>query len=797
MENGKRKTKIYMAIATTAAVVAMVLFATPKYPFSAPYSVVISDSTGIIIGAHIADDGQWRFPEADSVPYKFRECITAYEDKRFYSHPGIDFLAMARAIYRDIMAGRIVSGGSTITMQTVRISNPRKRNIWAKICEAWQALRLECRYSKDEILLMYASHAPFGGNTVGLETASLRYFGRPAHTLSWAESATLAVLPNNPALIHLSRNRDALADKRNQLLARLRENGTISEETCQLAQWEPLPSAPKPYPQIAPHLLAKVRKDMKGKAHKTIRTTIDLNTQTRAQRILNQHINELRGNGIQNAAILIMEVQSGNVVAYIGNTEPVPGKESSDANDVDVIQAPRSTGSILKPFLYCAMLSEGEILPNSLLPDVPTQISGYMPKNYRPTYDGAVPASKALARSLNVPAVKMLQQYSGQKFINILHKLGITSVDKSADHYGLSLILGGCEASLWELCGGYASMTRSLYGYVADDNRYTPSHYRRPIYIARENAGMAPSGPDNDDKKDYSFLSAAAIYHTLNALTMAERPENEASHEMFGDNAVVAWKTGTSFGFRDAWAIGVTGNYVIGVWTGNADGEGRPNLVGIKASAPILFDLVKILPKKGKGFPVPYNELLRARICSKSGYLASENCETFEETLIPENGINTRPCPYCQTIHLDASGKYRVTADCESLENMVHRKWFVLPPAMEYYYKQNNSDYKPLPPMRPDCARRIQDSDLPIQIIYPEEGARIFLPKGFDGEKQSLVIEASSRDASDRLYWNLDDDFVSVTEDIHRIAIRPDEGMHIITITNSQGQRTSRRFEIR
>ncbi|MCQ2250214.1 MAG: penicillin-binding protein 1C [Bacteroidales bacterium] len=787
---GKAKNITIIAM-TLAAIAAAVAFALPKYPFSVPYSTVITDSSGVLLGAHIAEDGQWRFPDADSVPYKFAQCITTYEDKRFYHHGGIDLMAIARAIYQDISQMRIVSGGSTITMQTVRISHNRERTIWAKISEAFQALRLECRYSKDEILLMYASHAPFGGNTVGLETAAQRYFGRPARTLSWAESATLAVLPNNPALIHLSRNREALMLKRNALLQKLLDNGTISEETCLLAQQEPLPMAPRPYPQTAPHLLAHVSALQKKKdSRRYIKTTICAATQARAQNILDRHISNLRANGIQNAAVLIMEVRSGRVVTYIGNTKPVKGREQLDGNSVDIIQAPRSTGSILKPFLYCAMLSEGLMLPNTLVADVPTQISGYMPKNYRLTYDGAVPASRALARSLNVPAVKMLQQYSAEKLIHILQKTGISSVNKSAEHYGLSLILGGCEASLWQLCGAYASMARSLYFYTSHGNMYMAQCYTPPVCTVQENNPGADTAAT-----DHSILSASAIYHTLNALTTVERPENETSHELFGSNRTVAWKTGTSFGFRDAWAIGISGNYVVGVWAGNADGEGRPGLVGITAAAPILFDIMKILPNHGDKFPVPYDELIRATICKNSGHLATDMCPETMEQLIPAAGINSSPCPYCRLIHLDAGGTYRVTADCEDPNSIIHTKWFALPPAMEYYYRQHNSNYKPLPPMKNGA--HITDGDSPIQVIYPEEGAKIFLPKGLDGKRQALVIEASSRNSGDKLFWHLDQDFVTSTEDMHRISVMPEPGKHTITITNRQGLSTSLHIEIK
>ena len=772
-------------LAATMVVLCMaIIFATPKYPFNSSYSLVVTDSSGILIGARIASDGQWRFPQSDSVPYKFKKCIIAYEDKRYMMHLGVDFVAIARAIYLDVSRHKIVSGGSTITMQTVRLSRNAERTFFEKFIECIQAVRLELRFSKEEIMAMYASHAPFGGNTVGLETAARRYFGRPAANLSWAESAMLAVLPNNPSLVHLGRNRDKLLQKRNDLLLKLKEQGVINEETYVLATNEPLPQSPKPYPQIATHLVDRIACN----AHdKTVRTTINAALQIRASEILARHIQTLAVDGIHNGAVLIMEVSTGNVVAYIGNTKAAEGRD--DANNVDIIQSKRSTGSVLKPFLYCAMLSEGLLLPNTLVPDIPTQISGYMPKNFRLTYDGAVPAGRALARSLNVPAVKMLQQYSGEKFITILQKLKITTVDKPSDYYGLSLILGGCEATLWQLCGAYASMARSLNNYVSNGNTYSQADYRPPQYLPYQH-------PDNTPRQQHSFLSAGAIYHTLKALTTVERPEDEIFHEMYSSDRIVAWKTGTSFGFRDAWAIGICGNYVIGVWTGNADGEGRPSLIGIKASAPILFDIIKLLPPNKQTFATPYDDLVEARVCHHSGYLAGVNCNDIDTMLIPYNGTITETCPYCKLIHLDLSETYRVTANCESPSNIKHKKWFVLPPAMEYYYKQHNPNYHTLPPLRDDCRDCGTNSDQPLQVIYPIENAKIFLPKGFDNSRQRMVIEAASRNKSAKLFWHLDNNYISSTQDIHTISIEPKPGKHTIIITDQDGNTTKRNFEI-
>lgn len=777
--------KHIQSVAVVVASVLLLVLLWPKNPFEVPYSMIVTDSSGVLLSAHIAKDGQWRFAESDSVPYKFQKCIVCCEDKRFFLHPGVDFISLLRAAYQDIKQRKIVSGGSTITMQTIRLSRGEDRTFVEKFIEVFLALRLELGFSKDEILKMYASHAPFGGNTVGLETAAQRYFGRPAYTLSWAEAAMLAVLPNNPALIHLSRNREKLFKKRNSLLDRLLKEGIIDEETCELSKDEPIPEKPSPYPELAPHLLTRISKD-KNNSSNIVKTTLDYKLQRQVINILDRHVKTLRISGINNGAVLVLDVKTGNVLAYVGNSKALENQD--DANDVDIITSYRSTGSVLKPFLYCAMLSEGGLLPKTLVPDLPTQISGYMPKNYRLTYDGAVSADKALARSLNVPAVKMLQQYGGEKFISVLNKLQISSVNKSADYYGLSLILGGCEASLWQLCGAYASMARCLYGYEKNENKYEEGGFFQPnfYYGKRHKQGVL---------KDGNFLSAGAIYLTLKALTQVERPEEEQSHEMFSSDRVVAWKTGTSFGFRDAWAIGVTGNYVVGVWTGNADGEGRPDLIGIRASAPILFDVIKILPKENKKFPVPYDDLVEAEVCKHSGYLAGENCGEKVRELIPFQGQNSESCPYCHLVHLDRTGNFRVTSDKVSPDEMVAERWFTLPPAMEYYYKKHNPDYKILPPLRDDC--KSGSHDLPLQIIYPEQNAKIFLPKGFDGKTQAMVMEAAVRDSEKKVYWNLDDDYLGMTIGTHKISTVPSPGKHTLLITDEDGNTYRRVFEIR
>ena len=474
-------------------------FCLPSRLFNTPVSFVIEDKDGNLLNASIAPDGQWRFPYDENVPDKFIKCITAFEDKRFYSHPGLDVLAFSRAALENFKTNRVVQGGSTLTMQVIRLSRHQtKRTLWEKLIESIQSVRLECSYSKNEIMALYASQAPFGSNVVGLDAASWRYFGRSPEKLSWGEMASLAVLPNAPALVHPGKNRDVLLKKRNTLLDKLLTDGTIDGAACHLSKLEPLPGEPLPLPQIAPHLLQRFREERNKNENVPfkIQTTVDISLQKNVTGILASHQNVLRGNGVNNACALVLDVETGNVLAYVGNIYDTKNPELE--SDVDVIKAPRSPGSTLKPILYAAMLSDGMILPNSIIPDIPTQIGGYAPQNFDLGYDGAVPASIALSRSLNIPAVKLLQQYKYQRFYDVLKQLGITTLNRSADNYGLSLILGGSEVSMWDLAAIYAGMARTLNHQKRNNGLAVQGDFHDPVYFIndRKEKKVPAGGPD-------------------------------------------------------------------------------------------------------------------------------------------------------------------------------------------------------------------------------------------------------------------------------------------------------------
>ena len=419
-----------------------------------PCSTVVYSAEGELLGARIAEDGQWRFPPCDTVPERYAKAVVRFEDRHFYRHAGVNPVSLVRALADNIRSGHVVSGGSTLTMQVIRISRQRERTVWQKMIEAVQATRLELRYPKRKILALYASYAPFGGNVVGLEAASWRYFGRPAGELSWGEAATLAVLPNAPASMHPGRNRDALLQKRNRLLENLYRHGEMDEDAYEAALSEPLPDAPLPLPSYASHFVESCPKGVQ--THSSIRFGIQKAVET----AVNRRSDELAREGVADLAAVVIDNNSGEIIAYVGNASPDrdrPGRQ------VDIAAAPRSTGSILKPFLYAAALQDGTILPNTLLPDVPVNLGGFAPQNFDRQFYGAVHASEALARSLNVPAVFLLRQYGVPRFHQLLQECGLSTLGKDASYYGLSLILGGGEGRLDEITRAYSNLVREYF----------------------------------------------------------------------------------------------------------------------------------------------------------------------------------------------------------------------------------------------------------------------------------------------------------------------------------------------
>ena len=739
------------------------IFCLPRHLFHVPYSTVVTDRNEELLGARIASDGQWRFPPRNTTPEKIKECLITFEDKHFYHHWGVNPFAIGRAFYQNVKNKRIVSGGSTLTMQTIRLARNESRTFREKLIEMIWATRLEFRASKEEILSMYISHAPFGGNVVGLDAAAWRYFGHSADDLSWAESAMLAVLPNAPAMIHLSKGRKTLLDKRNRLLKQLLEKKTIDSSTYELAISEPLPDEPHALPQIAPYLVSRFYQERNGEYS---RSTINKGIQTQIEDLAERWSNEFRRSDIRNLAILVIDIPSNQVVAYCGN---VHFDRKQGGNQVDVIQAPRSTGSILKPFLYYAMLQEGSLLPDMLLPDVPVNINGFTPQNFSMQFEGAVPASEALARSLNIPAVTMLQRYGVPKFHSFLQQIGLKTINRSSSHYGLSLILGGAEATLWDVTNAYAMMGRSL------------------LQLPQRSCSLLL--PTSRITESTDPFQPGAVWQTFDALKEVNRPE-EIDWKSIPSMQTIAWKTGTSYGFRDAWAVGVTPRYAVGVWVGNATGEGKPGLVGAQTAGPVLFDIFNLLPSSS-WFTRPAGIFVEAEVCRKSGHLKGRFCDETDTLLVLPAGLRTEACPYHHLVTLSADESQRIYENCANTEPTLRKSWFTLPPVWEWYYKQHHPEYKPLPPFKAGCG---EDTFQPMQFIYPPMNARIKLPKQLDGSKGFLTVELAHNNPNATVFWHLDETYQAQTQDFHKISLQPAAGKHSLTAVDGEGNTISTTF---
>lgn len=749
-----------------------------------PASTLVLDKYKNPLSARVSSDFQWRFNSINySLSDKYTKSVMHFEDKYFMYHLGINPISILKAFWQNVKSQKKIRGGSTITMQLARLLlENKKRTYFNKCKEIFYAFWIEICYEKSDILLAYSQIAPFGGNIIGLEAASWRYFEKFSTSLSWSEAALFAILPNSPSRIYPGKKNEKLIQKRNQLLLKLKENKLISEQEFTISILEPIPISTIKTINQAPHALDFLLKNNKNGI---IQTTIHDFIQHKSNEILEKEKLNLAANGVKNACILVLDVEKNEVLAYVGN---MPNVSQQSQKDVDIIYAARSTGSILKPLLFSMCLNDGIYLPKTIVADIPTIIAGYAPKNFDLSYDGAVPFRNAIHRSLNVPSVRVLQEYGVEKFHYNLKKLGLKTLSKPASHYGLTLILGGAEATLWDICNVYAGMARSLNSFI----KY--QQYQKNDY---DIAKIECQKSDTTSYKQQHYtqntiLSAGSIWHTFEAMNEVSRPDLEMGWQILNE-AKIAWKTGTSFGNRDAWAVGCTPEYVVGVWVGNATGEGRANLTGVKNAAPLMFTVFNVLKPK-KWFQCPENDLVKAKICKKSGMKANANCEQTEMDLIPKKGLETSLCNYCKTYFLDQSQKFLVNHSCASTNQMFQKNYFVLPPAMEMYFKIKNANYIRLPNWSEACKTNITIRKS-FEIIYPLPYTKIFIPRELTNKKSKAVFQVAYK-GNGKLFWFIDKKFVSETQVYHQLQVEPLLGNHVLTIEDEAGNSQSIPFEV-
>lgn len=728
-----------------------------------PHSAVLEDRQGNLLGASIASDGQWRFPPSSELPEKLQTAILVFEDRYFFYHPGVNPVSLIRASIQNTRSGKVVSGASTLTMQLARMHYREQRTVGQKIKEILAALALEARYPKQEILLKYVSQAPYGGNIVGVDAATWRYFGRSVDELSWAETALLAILPNQPSALYPGKSSDSLKQKRDRLLKNLLDRGHIDQLEFDLAVDEPLPEKPYPIPTENTHLLQSLRAKS---GNKRFTSSLDSYWQRQARTVAERFQREFKGNGVDNIAALVVDLADSKVLAYVGNTTDT----EADGQQVDIVHRKRSSGSILKPLLFAGAIDKGLISPRTLLPDIPTFFSGFTPKNFNHHFEGAVPAHEALAKSLNIPFVHLLKDYQYEQFQVELIQSGFSSLEKNADRYGLSLVLGGAEVTLWDLANVYTAWYQKLAG--------SPFHGVE-VHAEPERAAKA-------------IFEPMAIWHTFQAMTELIRPGLDQNWETFDSSQKVAWKTGTSIGFRDAWAVGLNGTVLVAVWVGNADGEGRAALTGTGTAGRVLLELLNLSSHDPYWLerlkPIASPRL----ICPHSGYLVGKDCGEPVELDLPETVDRLGICPYHHTFYVDPQSGQRVNSSCFPLHRAVSQTGFAIPPSWAYYYKRKNPSYKGLPPVMEAC----QERSNPIAMIYPTAASKIYLPKGAQG-KEKVVLQASYADVDTGiLYWHLDDQYLGETKKQHENTLWLARGIYQLTLTDALGNRLSQRLEV-
>ncbi|MBN1411469.1 MAG: penicillin-binding protein 1C [Spirochaetales bacterium] len=738
--------------------------------FRDDYSTVVLDKNDDILAVYLNKREQWMFPPRPDtgIPEKLKTAVLNYEDKYFYMHPGINFVSLARALFRNITSMEVKSGASTITMQVARLSRPKERTVLNKLTEMLQAFKIELLFSKDQILRLYLEHAPYGGNIMGYRAASMKYFGKLPDKLSWSEASVLAVLPNAPGLVTPVLNNARLIEKRNSLLQILLSRGIINQETYSVSILEPVPGSTHPFPLHAPHLGQAMNARKPGKY---IETSLEGSFQRDIKTIVTQNFNYLTQLGLENCAVLVAETKTGKVRAYIGSrdffNEEIQGQ-------VDGVTAERSTGSILKPFLYALCMDEGMILQDSIIKDVPSHFGLFSPSNASRSFDGLVTARNALIRSLNVPAVRLLNEYGLYKFYLFLKHAGMTTLFRTADDYGLPLIIGGAEGTVWDMA--------VLYRGLGNMGRFKPL----TIYPDDDSSEMNESEP--------ILITPGACYLTMEVMKELSRPGVEYFWDRYQSQWPLAWKTGTSYGQRDGWACGVSPDWTIAVWVGNFDGSMNPNLIGRSCSAPILFDIFNYLPKNPSQmwFPEPLQDLVQVKVCRETGYLAGPHCPETIYARAPLQMRSLAVCPYHKAAYVTNDEKYSVCSLCWKPGNYKKKNYLVYPPDVVQYMRGKGQLLDTVPRHFPGCPGTTDTN--PLQILYPQENTHIWVPKDFSGQYQKVLLRVAHTDRDAIVYWYLDDEYMGETKKEHVMAVNLSRGSHALEIIDQDNHRDRHTF---
>lgn len=731
-------------------------------------STVVLDRHGTILRVFLSSDQMWHIPVAGAkISPQLKQAIVCYEDQYFYWHFGINPIALVRAAKANLKARRIVQGGSTITMQVARMIEPKPRTIRNKLIELFRAMQLELRYSKEDILTFYFNLAPYGGNIVGIAAAAQLYFNKRPDQLSLGEFALLAAIPNSPTRLRPDVDKSATRNARDKVLRLMHRAGKISAPQLAEALAEPIPERRYDLPFLAPHLSTYLVHNYPQS--KLLQTTIDAKIQQLAEEILQAHLMPWRRKGINNGAVVIIENQSQQVLALVGAADFF---DAANQGQVNGAMAPRSPGSALKPFIYALGIDHGLIAPQSRLYDIPVEYAGYRPENYDNTYHGWVSVTEALTRSLNVPAVNLSAILGEDGIYSFLKNAGITTLKRDQDYYGLSLILGGCEVTLLELT--------NLYAGLANGGVFRP--YR-----------LLKDQPESPGKQ---LLSEGTCYIISEMISQLRRPDLPACWEFSMNLPKVAWKTGTSYGHRDAWSIGYTPHYTVGVWMGNFDGQGAPALVGAEVAAPVLFALFTALENQPntRWFVQP-NSVARRQVCAMSGMALTENCPVAcSELYLPGISPNL-PCTVHQIILIDKKTGKRLCSYCRAGRQYQERIVEQWPAEIATWMERNGFPIEKLPEHFPGCTK-LAAGERPI-IRSPSDNAEFKIRPSVNLKYQKILLDASVSNSIQKIFWFLDGKMIFCGAPTQKVFITPKLGDHHLLCLDEEGRSSEVKFVVK
>ena len=723
-------------------------------PSGIEYSTIITDNKGEVVHAFLTRDQQWRMKtELNEISPLLRKTIIAKEDKYFYQHPGINLPAMARAFAKNLLHMKRTSGASTITMQVARALEPKKRTYLNKAIEMFRALQLEWKYSKDEILQLYLNLVPYGSNIEGVKSASILYFKKNPDHLSLAEITALSIIPNQPSTLVIGRNNDLIVKERNRWLEKFAREKIFTQKEIQDALDEPLTATRGIVPKYIPQLSYRLKK----KGTDIIRTHIDMNAQLTIEKLVADYSRSLTLKNIRNAAVIVIDNRTHHVITYVGSAN---FKDTIDDGQVNGAAAIRQPGSTLKPLLYGLCIDEGLLTPKTIITDVAVNYQGYAPENYDKKFNGYVSMEYALEHSLNIPAVKSLRLLGKDKLVQKLADCNFQQIRKDQQKLGLSLILGGCGATLEELTG--------LYSAFANEGVYV-----QPSYIQSDSL-----------RKRIKILTPAANFMINETLSKVNRPDFPLNWQSTEHMPKIAWKTGTSYGRRDAWSIGYNKHYTIGIWAGNFSAQGIPELSGANIATPLLFKIFNTLDYDSdqEWYIQPGNCDTR-QVCSETGLPPNEYCTNIVTDYFIPLISPAKKCDNMQEIMVSADEKMSYCRGCVPVAGY-KKKWYkIITPDMQAWLQDNRIAYKQIPPHNPGCEKVFKEG-APL-ITSPSNGTEYLISKKHP-EPLQLVCRTAG-DAS-RVYWYINNKFFKSADIGVKQFFIPDEGPVKISCTDDKGR---------